>query len=188
MEWKNWVIVNVIKTVFFYEDTPVKARAHFHPIFVGQAVVGCSTDLKVFHKVLHNGRLTIVLYLTLGWRVFFRNKHTSLFWLNISDEGEKKFWEHWVILIKLFWCRFTHSVLKATSFHKTEKMMVTLIKWSSLQKIVSKIMPKMFYEIEPCFYWLLSGHIEWKFNAKFNVSSSSKNIFFILGVDLWPVL
>ncbi len=54
-----------------------------------------------------------------------------------------------VVLIKLFWCKFTHTFLKAIAFRKAEKIMVTLTKWSSLQKSVSKFTPKKFYEIDP---------------------------------------
>ncbi len=53
-----------------------------------------------------------------------------------------------VNLIKLFWCKFAHTFQKAISF-QSRKIMVTLLKWSSLQKGVSKFTPKKFYEIDP---------------------------------------
>jgi len=56
-----------------------------------------------------------------------------------------------VDLIKLFWCKFTYSSLKAASFHKTEKVMRVSIKWSNLQKSLSKFTPKKYYEIDPRF-------------------------------------
>jgi hypothetical protein len=38
--------------------------------------------------------------------------------------------------------------------------MFTLIQWSSLQKIVSKIMPKKFYEIDPRKKHLIQNRFE----------------------------
>jgi len=58
--------------------------------------------------------------------------------------------------------------LKGLSFHKTEKM-VTFMKWSGLQKSVSKFRPKIFYEIGP----------RWKtFIANFGITvpSTIKNV------------
>ncbi len=54
-----------------------------------------------------------------------------------------------VVLIKHFWCKFTHTFFESYSFSQDRKIMVALIKWYSLQKSVSKFMPKKFYEIDP---------------------------------------
>jgi hypothetical protein len=54
-----------------------------------------------------------------------------------------------VNLIKLFWCKFTHFFRKLEHFMAMQQILLMLIKWSSLQKRVSKFTPKLFFEIGP---------------------------------------
>ncbi len=56
----------------------------------------------------------------------------------------------WVDLIKLFWHKFTYSFLQARDIFKAlQQIVLSFIKWSSLQKGVSKFRPKKFNEIDP---------------------------------------
>jgi hypothetical protein len=55
----------------------------------------------------------------------------------------------WVDLIKLFWRKFTYSFCKLYYFIKISYICCISMKRSSLQKWVSKFMPKEFYEIDP---------------------------------------
>jgi hypothetical protein len=68
------------------------------------------------------------------------SKHSSL--LQHASTG--------VNLIKPFWSIFTHSFCKLDLFlAMKKKILLTIIKWSTLEKCVSKFAPKLFYEIDP---------------------------------------
>ncbi len=85
-----------------------------------------------------------------------------------------------VDLIKLFWYKFTYSFCKLYNFIKMCYICCISIKSFSLQKRVSKFMPKKFYEIDP---WsqkkLKFSTLILKFkNLKMNkLIKVSKNIF-----------
>ncbi len=52
-------------------------------------------------------------------------------------------------LIKRFWHKFTSTFCKLNIFKAMQQTKISYIKWSSLQKSVSKFTPKQFYEIDP---------------------------------------
>ncbi len=57
-------------------------------------------------------------------------------------------WAAGVDHIKLFGANL-RSLFEGNIFSQDIKIMVTLIKWSSLQKGKSKFTPKKFYEVDP---------------------------------------
>ncbi len=61
---------------------------------------------------------------------------------------EDQYAESGVDLIKLFWRKFTHTFLQARPFDNLSNICCKTMKGLSLQKRVSKIMIKKFYEID----------------------------------------
>ncbi len=51
-------------------------------------------------------------------------------------------------IINLFCCKFTYSFCKLDLFIAMQQILLMVIKWSNLQKSLSKFTPKKFYEID----------------------------------------
>jgi hypothetical protein len=69
----------------------------------------------------------------------------------VSKITPKKFYEidPGVDLIKRFWRKLLNLFCKIDLLIEMQQIWLIFIKWYSLQKIVSNITPKKFYEIDP---------------------------------------
>ncbi len=81
---------------------------------------------------------------TLDW---FSYEHSSLFILSISNKKSYCIGTH-SQSHKTFLPKFTHY-FESYIFSQHRIITVAIIQWPSLQNIVSKFMPKKFYEIDP---------------------------------------
>ncbi len=88
-----------------------------------------------------------------------------------SGKTNQSLYKHWwpsrlrVDVIKLFGENLNTLFRKLDRFTVMQQILLMFIKWSSLQKSLSKFMPKYFYEIDP---WTVKRHHQGCHNIQYN--------------------